>query len=120
MKIQTDEEGNTRLHYAAACNKVNAVIAIVQQDNAVVHANNRAGHTALHLAATEGHYDTVTALVNAGANPCQLTPVRLSGVSRDYLVFNRKGLLRQIYLHVMYECATNSYDWVPEVTFAII
>ncbi|KAH9150819.1 hypothetical protein LEN26_004002 [Aphanomyces euteiches] len=74
MKIQTDEEGNTRLHYAASCNKVNAVLAIVQQDNAVVHANNRAGHTALHLAAIEGHYDIVTALVNAGANPCQLTP----------------------------------------------
>ncbi|KAF0696597.1 Aste57867_12666 [Aphanomyces stellatus] len=75
LQIEADEEGNTRLHYAAECNKLDAMLAILQSDSELhnVDGVNHAGYTALHLASRKGHYDIVQVLVGAGANPCFLT-----------------------------------------------
>ncbi|ETV71726.1 hypothetical protein H257_13153 [Aphanomyces astaci] len=97
LQILPDEQGNTRLHYAAACNKLNAVISILQdrmQND--VDVRNKAGETPLHAAAREGHYDIIEALVARGANPCAVT---LSGecavtLAGGHHIRVRNGLLR--------------------------
>ncbi|EQC28724.1 hypothetical protein SDRG_13598 [Saprolegnia diclina VS20] len=73
LAIAPDAAGNTRLHYAAASNKVDALLRILAEGTPHIEARNENGCTALHLAAQAGHYDILQYLVDAGADVFAVT-----------------------------------------------
>ncbi|KDO26774.1 hypothetical protein SPRG_20576 [Saprolegnia parasitica CBS 223.65] len=73
LAIAPDAAGNTRLHYAAASNKVDALLRILAEGTPHMEARNESGCTALHLAAQAGHYDILQYLVDAGADVFAVT-----------------------------------------------
>ncbi|OQS00821.1 hypothetical protein ACHHYP_20097 [Achlya hypogyna] len=80
LAIQPDENGDTRLHYAAASNKIEALIKMLHGKDIDVDVRNKDGLTALHVAAREGHYDAVQYLVDGGADVFAVTSSGLSAV----------------------------------------
>jgi len=66
----TDEEGDSALAVAAAVGRLNAVKMLLADPRVVEHclrSNNNHGETALKLAALRGHWNTMEALLEAGA-----------------------------------------------------
>lgn len=65
VRDQLTPTNNTVLHLACQYGSINCVKQILSiQDSLLLKVNSR-GETALHLAAREGHYDVVVALINA-------------------------------------------------------
>ncbi len=64
----TDKEGRTALHLAAYAGETSAVAALIdhQADPEIKESTN--GMTALHLAVTQKHIETVQVLLEKGAN----------------------------------------------------
>lgn len=60
---------NSLLHIAAAKGQIQVLIIYLQRCPFTLELCNRAGQTALHLAAREGHLEVVTYLLSAGALP---------------------------------------------------
>ncbi len=65
----TDEQGRTLLHWAAA-QGYTVVMEVLLSREANVEAQDEEGNTPLHLAARYGHFEAVKLLLNKGAN-CQ-------------------------------------------------
>ena len=65
---QKDADGMTALHWAARCNHVNIVHALIATDQTAVQQLNVKKHSPLHEAACKGSIDIVRALINAKAD----------------------------------------------------
>ncbi|XP_076373947.1 uncharacterized protein LOC143258616 [Tachypleus tridentatus] len=66
-KIETDAEGRTALHLAAANGYVDTVKTLLQC-GAKVNAVDQSGYSPLHQAATEGHVEVVRLLLKNGSH----------------------------------------------------
>ena len=65
----TDDEGDTCLHYAARNDCCTEVIQAIISHGADVNATNKTHATALMLACANGNIDALNALLNAGGDP---------------------------------------------------
>ena len=65
----TDPEGNTLLHIAASSNNLEVLEKLLSIPTIRVDAVDKQGHTALGFAAANGHVDSVSQLLFAGADP---------------------------------------------------
>lgn len=81
----------TGLHYAAASSLIatSIVMDADKTEKALLEECDILGHTALHIAATNGHCATVYSLLEAGANPNAQdnhgkTPAHLAAENNDY------------------------------------
>ncbi len=75
---RTDADGSTTLHLAAAVGNVSALAALLKQTSMasakILNRRNEQGATALMLACRQGHSETVTLLLGAGADPRVRSP----------------------------------------------
>ncbi len=93
VNLKSQNNGNTALHLAAACNYAR-IVSLLIDFHADVNAINNNGETALFLAAQGGMSDAVGVLLQHGADPDipnrsgatpLLTVIRASSTSSEYL-----------------------------------
>ena len=77
-QVMTDELGFSPLMIAAFYGHALVVDALLAADARVDYASPKDGTTAQHLASQEGHLQTVSSLIRAGADPNQVTTGELA------------------------------------------
>jgi ankyrin repeat protein len=93
--MRSDSEGNTALHIAVKAHADTTLLGYILDRRALVNARNKAGDTALHIAAREDFQDTGELLIGRGAD---IFAVNANGESPLYLSFPEKippGKVRQ-------------------------
>jgi len=86
--MTTDRAGREPLHYAAAENRVEDIVALIER-GADPNARDRQDFTPLHFAAQERAIGAATALLDAG---CEIDPVDLFGNTPLFrAVFSSRG-----------------------------
>ena len=80
-----DVPENVALHFAALWGDSETAAALLENDIVDVNCQNRIHDTPLHMAAAEGHIDTVKVLIKAGAN-CMATNLRSRTPMHDAVI----------------------------------
>jgi hypothetical protein len=119
-----DDNGFTPLMYAAWSGKIEMVQALLNAD-AEINTPNKFGSTAIFWAAEAGHYEVVRLLILKGAdllvvNQDRQNP-RIWAEYHDHQPVAdliHRGMLRQIYHHLKYDCSINQVRHLIEIQHA--
>lgn len=103
---------NSLLHIAASKGQLEVLDIYLQRCPFTLELCNRAGQTALHLAAREGHLELVTYLLSAGALP-DLTDDRGNTALHYAAQWNRRPVVDTLLASGANYLARNEAGWLP-------
>jgi ankyrin repeat protein len=83
MKQQTDKNGNTLLHWAAAGTNVALLRSILAEDGYDVNAKNLRGERPLAIAFKHGMHANLAELARSGAHPITERELGLANIRRE-------------------------------------